>query len=65
MSAARRLQRLEKHYASRAARTFSRDELLFLLRFSRRALRDGMESIAPQHHARAIPLLTLMDGEWS
>jgi hypothetical protein len=66
MRAERRLQRLEDSYQRRAVRTLSREEILFLLRFCRRALRDGgFESIAPEHQARAFPLLTLINGEWS
>jgi len=65
MRAERRLRRLEESYTWRAARTLSEDEILFLLRFCRRALRDGFESIAPEHHARALPLLILLNGEWS
>ena len=65
MRAERRLRRLEESYTWRAARTLSEEEILFLMRFCRRALRDGLESIAPEHQARARPLLILLNGEWS
>jgi hypothetical protein len=65
MRAARRLRRLEESYQWRAVGTLDREEILFLLRFCRRALRDGFESIAPEHQARALPLLILLNGEWA
>jgi len=65
MRAERRLRRLEESYKWRAVRALSEEETLFLLRFCRRALRDGVESVAPEHHARARPLLILLNGEWS
>jgi hypothetical protein len=64
MRAASRLRRLEEGYKRRALSTLSNDEVLFLMRFCRRALRDGMETIAPEHQTRALPLLTLLNGEW-
>jgi hypothetical protein len=65
MRAERRLRRLEESYQRRAVSTLSREEILFLLRVCRRGLRDGVESIAPEHRARALPLMTLLVGEWS
>jgi hypothetical protein len=65
MRGERRLRRLEDGYKRRALATLSDEETLFLLRFCRRGLRDGVETIAPEHHARAMPLLTLLNGEWS
>jgi hypothetical protein len=65
MRAERRLRRLEESYEQRALRTMSQEEISFLLAFCRRAQRDGFESITPEHHERAIPLLTLLNGEWS
>jgi hypothetical protein len=60
-----RLRRLEEGYKQRALRALTDEEFLFLLRFCRRALRDGVETIAPEHEARALPLMTLLVGEWS
>jgi hypothetical protein len=65
MRAERRLRRLEESYQRRAVSTLSREEILFLLRVRRRGLRDGVETIAPEHQARALPLMTLLVGEWS
>ena len=65
MRARRRLRRLEAGYRRRALGSLSDEEVLFLLRFCRRALRDGLETIAPEHEARALPLMTLLVGEWS
>jgi hypothetical protein len=65
MRAERRLRRLEESYQRRAVSTLSREEILFLLRVCRRGLRDGVETIAPGHQARALPLMTLLVGEWS
>ena len=65
MRAQRRLRRLEEGYKRRALGALSDEEFLFLLRFCRRALRDGVETIAPEHAARALPLMMLVVGEWS
>ena len=66
MRAERRLRRLEKSYEQRALRTMSQEEISFLMAFCRRAYRDGgFDSIAPEHQARAFPLLSLLGGEWS
>jgi len=65
MRAERRLRRLAEIYTRRAVRTLDEDEIFFLLRFCRRGLRDGMDSIAPEHQARALPLIALLNGEWS
>ena len=65
MRARRRLRRLEEGYKRRALGALSDEEFLFLLRFCRRALRDGVETIAPEHAARALPLMMLVVGEWS
>jgi hypothetical protein len=66
MRAERRLRRLEKSYQQRALGTMSQEEISFLLAFCRRAYRDGgFDSIAAEHRARAFPLLTLLNGEWS
>ncbi len=63
MRAERRLRRLEESYRWRALQTLTDDELLLLMRFARRVLRDGVDSITPQHQTRAIALLTLLVGE--
>jgi hypothetical protein len=65
MRVQRRLRRLEVGYKRRALATLSDEETLFLLRFCRRGLRDGVETIAVEHQNRALPLMTLLFGEWS
>ena len=65
MRAERRLRRLELGYKCRAVKTMSPDEILFLLRVCRRGLRDGFETLAPEHQARAVALFSLLGGEWA